>query len=133
MLLNIDSIIIAVRPQYSQCSSVQYMQFCAVYTLLYYTLVHLYTRALHSCAILHSCSVLVRSPNTKCECSETWGGVYAILAMGSLCQTFVHIRYYSARTFVRTRYYSPAVIFFSIGMLTLSRSFDIYLSVEPQH
>ena len=40
-----------VRPQYSQCSFVQYMQFCAVYTL-----VHLYT-----CTLVHSCTTLLGS------------------------------------------------------------------------
>ena len=47
--MNIHSIIIDVRPQYSQCLFVQCMQFCAVYTL-----VHLYT-----CTLIHSCPTLL--------------------------------------------------------------------------
>lgn len=79
------------------CSICNFVQYIHLYT---YTLVHLYTRALHSCAVLHSWSVFVRAPNPKCQHSEAWGGVYAILAMGSLCQTFVHIRYYSPAVIV---------------------------------
>ena len=79
MLLNIDSIIIDVRPQYSQCSFVQYMQFCAVYTL-----VHLYI-----CTLVHSCPTLLCSSTLLVSVrSCTKSQVPALRGLGGgLCDT----------------------------------------------
>ena len=89
------------------CSICNFVQYIHLYT---YTFVHLYTRALHSCAVLHSWSVIVRAPNPKCQRSEAWGGVYAILAMGSLCQTFVHLG----------NYFPVIIVFFFLGIDTFA-------------
>lgn len=88
----------------SICNFVQYIHLCN------YTLVHLYTRALHSCAVLHSWSVFVRAPDPKCQHSEARGGVYAILGVGSLCQTFVHLG----------NYFPVIIVFFSLDIDTFS-------------
>ena len=89
------------------CSICNFVQYIHLYT---YTFVHLYTRALHSCAVLHSWSVFVRAPNPKCQYSEAWGGVYAIFAMGSLCQTFVHLG----------NYFPVIIVFFSLDIDTFA-------------
>lgn len=99
-----------VWPQYSQCSFVQYMQFCAVYTL-----VHLYI-----CTLVHSCTTLLCSSTLlvsvrSCTKSQVpalrgLGGVYAMIAMGSLCQTFVHLG----------NYFPVIIVFFSLDIDTFA-------------
>ena len=89
------------------CSICNFVQYIHLYT---YTFVHLYTRALHSCAVLHSWSVFVRAPTPSASTPRPRGGVYAILAMGSLCQTFVHLG----------NYFPGIIVFFSLGIDTFA-------------
>ena len=84
-----------VRPQYSQCSFVQYMLIRAVYAILCSiytcTLIHLYT-----CTLVHytlgqfytpgQCSLVHQIPSASTP--RPGGGGYAILAMGKLMPDF---------------------------------------------
>ena len=67
------------------CSICNFVQYIHLYT---YTFVHLYTRALHSCAVLHSWSVFVRAPNPKCQRSDARGGGLCDIRDGKLMPDF---------------------------------------------